>query len=52
MDALTGLPYNEFKSKFKDDYFYPCTYFKISGQETKDLDSNKPIEEQETLTSD
>jgi len=31
LDAITGLPFNEFKFKYKNEQFYPCTYFKISG---------------------
>lgn len=38
---MTGVNFNDFKKKFGNDaVFYPCTYFKISGEETKDLSEN------------
>jgi hypothetical protein len=37
---LTGVPYIEFKKLYPNREFYPCTFFKISGEETKDMEND------------
>ena len=37
LDAIRGIPYKKFINDYPNEEFYPCTYFKISGEETKDM---------------